>query len=419
MLNFGGRSGDPVRDDSARMKPWDKASIEHLLLCVAGNAHPVIDPSSQSVIGCMISPLAALLNHSSIPNGVLHTPAAMDRLLLRTVRPIRKGESLSYAYIDTYMDPMERLTMLAESFGFVDTTALPHVDKSSHLPPTKEALTMIYREEMQYGSLPSLASALACPHGCPGPAIPWADAAARDGASVPSPAVQAVSALSRSHALRSLVDPVPHAETAETPRVARTCLSCQARISSSSSSSSKAKPPTAARIVRSLSRAWQEAACRSDARARLEGLLAVGRRPSFALLHPMHQLRQDMDTSLFVAAREVGEWPVALRAVGRAVLRLHTVTPASLDRVALLERQHATIAAQAILPTLRARAGVTLSQEQLRYTVRIAERALEAAEAAFGPAHVREDRPRDEGRDHPVPEELFALYSRVKVLERR
>ena len=89
-----------------------------LFLRLKFNCHPIMDDSSLQRVGVGLYPAACYLNHDCTPNAVAHTVNGGSIIVFRAIRPIPKGEPVTYAYIDLYQTTSARQRLLKAGYLF-------------------------------------------------------------------------------------------------------------------------------------------------------------------------------------------------------------------------------------------------------------------------------------------------------------
>lgn len=92
--------------------------LASLLLRLKYNVHPVVSDTTQRRVGIALFPAACYLNHSCDPNAVAHTVNGGSIIVFRSLRPIPKGEPVTYTYIDLYQTRQQRRSLLQAGYLF-------------------------------------------------------------------------------------------------------------------------------------------------------------------------------------------------------------------------------------------------------------------------------------------------------------
>ncbi|KAI9209539.1 uncharacterized protein BJ171DRAFT_453684 [Polychytrium aggregatum] len=113
-------------EDLSSQLPSDLAASASELVTMAcqinSNSHGLLDPvgNTNSVIGVGLFPLASMFNHSCSPN-CSFVGGSHGRLVIRTLRPIARGEELCVSYVDLFYPKDKRREKLLETkFFFCD-----------------------------------------------------------------------------------------------------------------------------------------------------------------------------------------------------------------------------------------------------------------------------------------------------------
>ncbi|QRV81957.1 SET and MYND domain protein [Ceratobasidium sp. AG-Ba] len=112
--------GEPSPEKLGALGIASAKDIVDLLSKFSTNAHTLSTPSL-TPIGVAISPIAALINHSCLPNCVIVFPKAHklpNQLEVICIRPMNPGEELTTSYVDMALPAEHRQTILRERYMF-------------------------------------------------------------------------------------------------------------------------------------------------------------------------------------------------------------------------------------------------------------------------------------------------------------
>ncbi|KAG8773046.1 hypothetical protein FRC12_002762 [Ceratobasidium sp. 428] len=112
--------GEPSPEKLNALGIGSAKDIVDLLSKFSTNAHTLSTPTL-TPIGVAISPVAALINHSCVPNCVIVFPKARklpNQLEIIAIRPMNPGEELTTSYVDMALPTEHRQKILRERYMF-------------------------------------------------------------------------------------------------------------------------------------------------------------------------------------------------------------------------------------------------------------------------------------------------------------